>query len=315
MKPASKFEIVAARIWNVLNEGKSFHPVFVLGTFLLLHALPAHQPGVLGPGAAGARPGNAPLILLFVRLRLPAQAPVGTVGLSRRVRPGLPLRGPRGAGPGPGALRLLYGLFLGDVLLSPADRGAEDELRPVLAARAGEPRLDQRQLPGAGAEGPDRTLFTLEYLISGPNSLTGRPRRARARLHDRRWRSRAYLIHRFLLRLETRLSGGAYTQDVNRGTPLAKRVIVVVIDGCRLDRFHEAEKPYLEKKMSGGNRLRERRDDLPGPDGGLLLLDVHRGRAGAARHHLQPGPQARVERREHLRGAAAGGEERAGSSG
>ena len=34
---ASKFEIVAARAWNVLNEGKSFHPVFVLGTFVLLH--------------------------------------------------------------------------------------------------------------------------------------------------------------------------------------------------------------------------------------------------------------------------------------
>jgi predicted AlkP superfamily pyrophosphatase or phosphodiesterase len=33
---------------------------------------------------------------------------------------------------------------------------------------------------------------------------------------------------------------------------LAKRVIVVVIDGCRLDRFHEAEKPYLEKMMAGG---------------------------------------------------------------
>ncbi len=37
MKPASKFEIVAARCWNVLNEGKPFHPVFVLGMFFLLH--------------------------------------------------------------------------------------------------------------------------------------------------------------------------------------------------------------------------------------------------------------------------------------
>ena len=42
------------------------------------------------------------------------------------------------------------------------------------------------------------------------------------------------------------------TRDVNGGEPLAKRVIVVVIDGCRLDRFHEAEKPYLEKMMAGG---------------------------------------------------------------
>ena len=37
MKPASKFEIAAARTWNVLNEGKPFHPIIVLGPLLLLH--------------------------------------------------------------------------------------------------------------------------------------------------------------------------------------------------------------------------------------------------------------------------------------
>ncbi|MCM3602578.1 alkaline phosphatase family protein [Robertmurraya korlensis] len=37
MKSASKFEKVAARCWNLLNEGKPFTPIFVLGTFLLFH--------------------------------------------------------------------------------------------------------------------------------------------------------------------------------------------------------------------------------------------------------------------------------------
>jgi hypothetical protein len=37
MKQASQFEKVAARCWNVLNEGKPFTPVFVIGTFLLFH--------------------------------------------------------------------------------------------------------------------------------------------------------------------------------------------------------------------------------------------------------------------------------------
>lgn len=37
MKKASKFEKFAARCWNVLNEGKPFTPVFVTGTFLLYH--------------------------------------------------------------------------------------------------------------------------------------------------------------------------------------------------------------------------------------------------------------------------------------
>ena len=37
MKSASKFEKVAARCWNLLNEGKPFTPIFVVGTMLLFH--------------------------------------------------------------------------------------------------------------------------------------------------------------------------------------------------------------------------------------------------------------------------------------
>lgn len=37
MKKASPFEIVAARCWNLLNEGKPFTPIFVVGVFLLYH--------------------------------------------------------------------------------------------------------------------------------------------------------------------------------------------------------------------------------------------------------------------------------------
>ncbi len=37
MKQASKFEKIAARCWNLLNEGKPFTPIFVFGTLLLFH--------------------------------------------------------------------------------------------------------------------------------------------------------------------------------------------------------------------------------------------------------------------------------------
>lgn len=37
MKSASAFEKVAARCWNLLNEGKPFTPIFVVGTMLLYH--------------------------------------------------------------------------------------------------------------------------------------------------------------------------------------------------------------------------------------------------------------------------------------
>jgi hypothetical protein len=34
MKSASRFEKVAARAWNLLNEGKPFTPIFTVGVFL-----------------------------------------------------------------------------------------------------------------------------------------------------------------------------------------------------------------------------------------------------------------------------------------
>ncbi|WP_203361553.1 alkaline phosphatase family protein [Bacillus sp. REN10] len=37
MKSASKFEKFAARCWNLLNEGKPFTPIFVVGTMLIYH--------------------------------------------------------------------------------------------------------------------------------------------------------------------------------------------------------------------------------------------------------------------------------------
>lgn len=37
MKKASTFEKIAARCWNLLNEGKPFTPIFVIGTMMLYH--------------------------------------------------------------------------------------------------------------------------------------------------------------------------------------------------------------------------------------------------------------------------------------
>ena len=70
MKPASKFEIFAARCWNVLNEGKSFHPVFVLGVFFLLHLFELGDVGFWGR-ALPALLFTAPLVLLFVYYDFP----------------------------------------------------------------------------------------------------------------------------------------------------------------------------------------------------------------------------------------------------
>jgi predicted AlkP superfamily pyrophosphatase or phosphodiesterase len=60
-----------------------------------------------------------------------------------------------------------------------------------------------------------------------------------------------FLVHRFLFDWKP-VYPDEPTREMNVGEPLARRVIVVVIDGCRLDHFHEAEKPYLERMMARG---------------------------------------------------------------
>ena len=69
-KHASRFEIFAARAWNVLNEGKPFTPVFSLGIFALLSV--PH----LGDGAYWLRAGLAiialvPMFVVFYRFDFP----------------------------------------------------------------------------------------------------------------------------------------------------------------------------------------------------------------------------------------------------
>ena len=257
MKPASKFEIVAARCWNVLNEGKSFHPVFVLGTFLLLHIFQLGSGGFWGR-ALPAIALSAPLVLLFVRYDFPLKlrwalwAFLAVFVLVFRFVDF-------------GALALTFGLY---VFFTVFFWGTF-----YYHLRTGAPKTNFVRFWRLVLENPDSTsgnfleqmpkallaLFTLEYLLAEPLATS----RAGLVLGFTLVLAVAsYLIHRFFFDWKP-VYPSEPTRDVNLGEPLAKRVIVVVIDGCRLDRFNEAEKPYLEKMMSGGHGLRQRRNDLP----------------------------------------------------
>ena len=246
MKPASRFEIVAARMWNVLNEGKSFHPVFVLGIFLLLHVF---QLGSLEfwSRALPALLLTAPLVLLFVRFDFPLKLRwalwvflAAFVLVFRFVDLGV--------------LFLAFGLY---VFFTVFFWGTF-----YYHLRTGAPKTNFVRFWRLVLENPDSTsgnfleqmpkallaLFALEYLLA--DNLTA----GRAGLvlgFTVVLAAASYLIHHFLFDWKP-VYPDEPTQDVNRGEPLAQRVIVVAIDGCRRDRFHEAEKPYLEKMMSGG---------------------------------------------------------------
>ena len=246
MKPASKFEIIAARMWNVLNEGKSFHPVFVLGTFLLLHVFQLANTEFWSR-ALPAILLTAPLILLFVRYDFPLKLRWALwvflavfVVTFRFVDLG--------------ALALTFGLY---VFFTVFFWGTF-----YYHLRTGAPKTNFVRFWKLVLENPDSTsgnfleqmpkallaLFTLQYLLVEP--LTA----GRAGLvlgFTLVLAVASFLVHRFLFDWKP-VYPTVPTRDANQGEPLAKRVIVVVIDGCRLDRFHEAEKPYLEKMMSGG---------------------------------------------------------------
>ena len=69
-KAASRFEVVAARLWNVLNEGKPFTPVFVVGIVGLL-SIPHLTDGDYWPRAGIALAALLPLFVLFYRFDFP----------------------------------------------------------------------------------------------------------------------------------------------------------------------------------------------------------------------------------------------------
>ena len=246
MKPASKFEIAAARLWNVLNEGKSFHPVFVLGLFLLLH-FGELLDTIFWPRALSALLAVVPLVLVFVRYDFPLKLRwalwvflVAFVLMFRFVDLA--------------ALGLALGLY---VFFTVFFWGTL-----YYHLRTGAPKTNFVRFWRLVLENPDSTsgnfleqvpkallaLFTLEYLVAEPVSAG----RVVAVLGFTLTVGVASsLVHRFFFDWKPVYPDGS-AREVNVGKPLAKRVIVVVIDGCRLDRYREAEKPYLQKMMARG---------------------------------------------------------------
>src|SRR5215207_2664815 len=223
MKPASKFEIIAARCWNVLNEGKSFHPVFVFGLFFLLHVLELGDGGFWGR-ALPALLVVAPLVLLFVYYDFPLKlrwALWGFLALFVLAFWFVDLW----------ALALAIGLY---VFFTVFFWGTF-----YYHLRTGAPKTNFVRFWRLVLENPDSTsgnfleqmpkallaLFTLEYLVSEPVT----PGRAALVLGFTAVLAVAsHLIHRHLFDWKP-VYPSQPTRDVNRNRPLAKRVIVVVI--------------------------------------------------------------------------------------
>lgn len=243
MKKASKFEKVAARCWNVLNEGKPFTPVFVVGIFLLFYV------GSWGQAAFWtdtllALLWTVPLFVVYFHYDFP---------LHLRVYLWVPLLAAYWLWPHTGVYALIvlaigfyffftvifwgtiyYHLRIGTTLWN-----FTRFWKLVLKNSDSTSGNAQEQLP---------KVMTLLLVMEGAY----RSQTVGLSLLDIRPLLFAtavgvfsYVIHRLLFTWKPAEVPG-YTDNAVMGKPLAKKVYMIIIDGCNKERLALANTPFLD---------------------------------------------------------------------
>ena len=235
-RSAGPLEKVAARAWNVLNEGKPFTPVFTLGVLVLTgapaggmlaavplalvwwrHSYPLHLRAALWvvAGAVVAVAGGPPVGPWLLAFALYLLFTIGFWGtLYYHLRVGAPLTN--------------FTRFWRLVVENPdPTSGNLLEQVPKVAALLA---LGHGEIRGGGAVGVAAVALVVgevvhrRFMTWVPGRATGRRR------FDRR----------------PRQAGPA------RCGPPSRKVLLVVIDGCRLDRLGEASTPFLDRLAAEG---------------------------------------------------------------
>ena len=245
-KRAGRFEIVAARLWNVLNEGKPFTPVFVVGTLVLL-GVPQSTDGGYWLRQLIALVVLLPLFAVFYcyafPLRLRAELWVllaACLALFRVFDPA--------------AIALVLGLYLGFTVVLWGSI--------YYHLRIGTPWTNGLRFWRLVIENPDPTsgnfieqvpkllilVLLSGHLVDHPGALSIAAVEAFTVVAA----ALAVLSHQWWFTwappdplAPTRL------RNSDRG-PLCRRVILIVIDGCRADRFAEARTPFLDRLAAEG---------------------------------------------------------------
>ncbi len=245
-KRAGQFEIVAARLWNVLNEGKPFTPVFVLGLLVLL-GLPHLADGGYWARQAVALAALTPLFIVFYRYAFPLQLRGGLwVALAVAM---VAFRVFDVA-----AIALVLATYLGFTVVLWGSI--------YYHLRIGTAWTNGFRFWRLVLENPDPTsgnfleqvpkvlilVLLSAFLVDQPGALSI----AAVEIYTAGVAALAVLTHQWWFTwapadpLEpTRL------RNTDRG-PLSRRVILIVIDGCRADRFVEAHTPFLDRLAAEG---------------------------------------------------------------
>ncbi|MBB6695759.1 alkaline phosphatase family protein [Cohnella xylanilytica] len=256
MRRASSFEIVAARAWNVLNEGRPFTPVFVAGVFLLCHIGDWGQPAYWS-AMAGALGAVLPLFVvyffydfpLYLRnyLWLPVVAAVVIWEGTRDVL-GLWLAG---IGLFFFFTVFFWGTFYYRMRIGTPWNNFARFWKLVLQHSDSTSGNAQEQLP--------KTMLLL-YLL---HLTYGWIRGGGAKAAD--WGTLyvfiaavwllAWILHRYLFDWKPKERTESPGTLPRVGEAVSRKVYVLVVDGMRKERFEQANAPFLKKLRAEGTEF------------------------------------------------------------
>ncbi|MGE0057863.1 MAG: lysylphosphatidylglycerol synthase domain-containing protein, partial [Dehalococcoidia bacterium] len=246
LKTASKLEIVVARGWNVINEGKPFTPVFTL-TILLLLSLPKVVEPSYWPGFLAALLVMTPLGLLFFRFDFPLR------------------------------LRWTLWVYLAAILLV----FQTIDLAAVVAVvslyliftvfvwgtvyyhlRIGTRWTNFLRFWRLVLENPDPTSGNLQeqlpkvlILVMAVRMLAGDFSATNVigiELFTAAVGVTALLVHQWFFTWVPALPQPLAERSHAAGERMSKRFVAIVIDGCRADRLREANTPFINKLRAEG---------------------------------------------------------------
>lgn len=256
-RPASRLEVVAARLWNVLNEGKPFTLVWGLGCIAALSAgrVAGGAPWWSPLLAAGA---VAPLALLFYRYDFPLRLRLALWGLL-----GLWVALVRTLDP------LVVALVVGSYLWFTVILWGT----VYYHFRIGTPWTNFLRFWRLVLENPDPTsgnfleqVPKLLLLVSAHQYVSADPAGPRVLLvlaFTAMTAVVAVLVHQWFFTWAPAPSL-VPTRHVNAsGARHARRVLLVVIDGCRADRLREARTPVLDRLREEGAEFTNLRTVYP----------------------------------------------------
>ena len=245
-KAASRFELVAARLWNVFNEGKPFTPVFVVGTLVLLSLPQAFVAGYWAK-AGIAIAALTPLFLLFYRFDFPLKLRVvlwlalaAFFGIFRFVDPI--------------ALALVLGLYLAFTILLWGT--------VYYHLRIGTPWTNFTRFWRLVLENPDPTsgnfleqvpkclllVTAFQLMVEQPSlgTVVG------LEIFVLSLGVVTLLVHQWFFTWPPAPALAPTRVPSSTGGRRCKKFIAIVIDGCRFDRLQEAHTPCIDRLRSEG---------------------------------------------------------------